>query len=220
MTAAQAKTSAPPDSLMAAFAPGSRVLDVGFGKGEQMRQLAAGGFRVFGIDLHAERALRVHLAGLAVCRARAESIPFLSRSFDAVVCKVVVPYTDEARVIDEIARVLRPGGTARVSYHGLGYPLRILTEPNYKRLLYATRILVNTMLYSLTGRRLPGFLGRGLYQSRRRLRRYYDRHQLELLEDSAAPFFFNAPVFIDHTVRRRLEPATDASTSVRGGRVL
>src|SRR6188508_3124403 len=99
--------------VFADFPAGSRVLDIGFGTGEQMRRVHALGCRSVGLDLDPALARKGRQAGLAVCRAKAEHVPFGTASMDGVVCKVVIPYTDEEKAVSEIARVLRPGGTAR-----------------------------------------------------------------------------------------------------------
>jgi SAM-dependent methyltransferase len=187
------------------FAPGARVLDVGFGRGEQMRGLRARGCRAIGIEYDAALAARAASTGLPVCQAQAEQLPMGTATLDGLVCKVVVPYTDEARAVAEIARVLKAGGIARVSYHGLGYSLRyLLTERDWKRRVYGARTIVNTWVYRLTGRRLPGFWGDTIYQSTPRLRRYYRRTGLELVEEHPAGRFARAPVFIYHTLRKSI----------------
>jgi len=138
-----------------------------------------------------------------VCRAAAERLPFASGSFDGLICKVVIPYTDEASAVREIARVLRPGGVAHVSYHGLGYSLRYLfTDPNWKRRVYGARTIANTMVYRASGHRLPGFWGDTIYQSPSRLLAYYRRSGLELIDAHPSGRFAAAPVFIYHTLRR------------------
>jgi len=127
---------------------------------------------------------------------------------DGVVCKVVMPYTDEARVMGEMGRVLKPGGRAIVCYHGAGYYLRYLLEgPSWKRRLYGLRTLVNTWAYALTGRRLPGLAGDTLYQSRRRLARYYRAGGIVLVADSPARDYLTYPVFVYHLVVRASEAA-------------
>jgi ubiquinone/menaquinone biosynthesis C-methylase UbiE len=189
--------------VFADFPAGSRVLDIGFGTGEQMRRVRALGCRSVGLDLDPALALKGRQAGLAVCRAKAEHLPFGTASMDGVVCKVVIPYTDEEKAVSEIARVLRPGGTARVSYHGSGYFLRyLIADSNWRRRVYGLRTIVNTFFYGLTGLRLSGFWGDTLYQSERRLRRYYASHGLELVEARPSPGFAGAPVFIYHVLRR------------------
>ena len=185
------------------YAPGLRVLDVGFGAGEQMRRLNARGCLALGVEYDDHLAARARADGLRVCRAAAEHLPFASASMDGLVCKVVIPYTDELAALSEVARVLRPGAIARVSYHGLGYSLRYLfTDRNWKRRVYAARVIVNTGVYRLTGSRLPGFWGDTVYQSPELLRQYYDRVGLELVEEYPAPRFCGAPVFIYHQLRR------------------
>jgi SAM-dependent methyltransferase len=186
------------------YPAGSRVLDIGFGMGEQMRALANRGCHGFGLEVDPDLVARGRADGRSVCRAQAEALPFGSGGFDGVICKVVVPYTDEARAIGEIARVLRPGGIARVSYHGLGYFLRyLLADPDWKRRIYGARTIANTALYRATGQRLPGFWGDTLYQSERRLRRYYDEAGLELVEQRPPARFAGAPVFIYHVLTKR-----------------
>ena len=187
------------------FPPGARVLDIGFGAGEQLACAASRGCQSVGVEVEAELARRGRASGLTVCRAVAEHLPFASAGFDGVICKVVVPYTDEAMAVRELARVLRPGGIARVSYHGLGYYLRyMLTDANWKIRVYGARSIVNTLVYATTGRRLPGFWGDTTFQGQRRLRAYYASAGLELVEDRPAPTFMGAPVFIYHVLRRRV----------------
>ena len=48
--------------------------------------------------------------------AEIESLPFDSESFDAVAATGVLEYADVHRALAELARVLRPGGSAVVSY--------------------------------------------------------------------------------------------------------
>ena len=149
-------------------------------------------------------------SGLSVCRAAAEALPFQTGSFDGVICKVVVPYTDEAKAVAEIARVLRPGGTARVSYHGVGYFLKYLVaERNWKRRVYGARVLANTAWYAMTSQRFTGFWGDTLYQSNRRLLSYYAASGFELVEERPAPRFAGAPVFIYHVLRRKAARASE-----------
>ncbi len=206
------------DFAFAEYAPGSRVLDVGFGGGHQMRHLQEAGCRAYGVEYDRELAVRGRTDGLAVARAKAEELPFRDGSLDGLVCKVVIPYTDEARAITEIARVLRPNGVACVSFHGLGYSLRYLTRgQSWKHRVYAARVIVNTVVYAVTGRRLPGFVGDTLYQDRERLRRYYRRTGLEVIREHPSPTFMKAPVFI-YQMLRRVEVRSQETSELVGER--
>jgi ubiquinone/menaquinone biosynthesis C-methylase UbiE len=102
------------DHSFAAFAAGQRVLDVGCGYGLQLAELADRGCRAFGVDVRANVVAKCSARGLRVAVAAAEALPFRHHTMDGVVCKVVLPYTDEARALTEIARVLASGGTLRV----------------------------------------------------------------------------------------------------------
>jgi SAM-dependent methyltransferase len=194
------------------FAPGARVLDLGFGRGSEMRALALRGCRPIGVEIDPRRFAEVRGSGLRVLRASGTHLPFPSDTLDGVVCKVVVPLTDEARVVAEIGRVLRPGGVARVTYHGAGYYLRYLLKgPGWKRRLYGLRSLVNGWVYAASGRRLPGFLGDTVYQSRRRLRHYYERNGLEG-KTTLSRRFLGFEVFIyDELTRSGVAPGSQAA---------
>ena len=97
---------------------GRDVLDVGCGAGVEVVRFARGGARTFGVDI-AEQAValtRTNLAqqgltaGLAV--ADGEALPFPDASFDYIFAHGIVQYAaDDARVVAECHRVLRPGGT-------------------------------------------------------------------------------------------------------------
>ena len=119
--------------------------------------------------------------GLDVAWAPAEKLPHADSSFDGLICKVVLPYTDESVAIREWGRVLREGGQVRASYHGAGYFLRYaLAGADWKERVYGVRSIVNGWLYAISGKRLPGFMGDTIYQSESRLRRHYASSKLEL----------------------------------------
>jgi SAM-dependent methyltransferase len=179
------------------------VMDIGCGNGEQLTCLRNAGYRAIGLELAPEAARVCRKLGHAVIIARAESLPLRNSSCTGILCKVVIPYTDERVAIQEIGRVLATGGVGVLYFHGIGYSLRYLLKPDiWKRCLYAARTIVNTLVYRVLGTRLPGFLGDTLYQSESRLHRYYGSSGLTF--DSAIPSrrFLGLPVFIGHVVRK------------------
>ncbi len=96
---------------------GKRVLDLGCGGGFMAEAMQDRGALVTGIDPAAEAitAARIHAeAGgreIAYDVGAGENLPYADASFDAVVCVDVLEHVEDLqRVVDEVARVLRPGG--------------------------------------------------------------------------------------------------------------
>ena len=90
-----------------------RVLDVGCGEGQVSRRIASLGVEVVGLDPTAAQIRVAHQRGGAAhyIRARSEEIPSPNASFDAVVLCLALEHVDPFEpAIDEVARVLAPGG--------------------------------------------------------------------------------------------------------------
>jgi len=192
------------DYCFTGFAPGQRVLDIGCGDGTQLEELALRGCRALGIEPGWASLVECRARGLFVLLAFAEALPIRSRSLDGVVCKGVIPYTNEARAVGESRRVLKPGGIGHFCYLGAGYYLRyLLAGPSWKYRFYGLRTLVNTWLRRLAGLRLPGFLGDTVYQSRWRVGGLYREHGFQLRQDIPSPTFLGFPVFIYQAVEKR-----------------
>lgn len=104
---------------------GRDLLEVGCGMGSDLVQFARGGARVTGLD-YTPRSVeitrrRFDVYGLAgrFLVGDAENLPFDEASYDVVYSNGVLHHTpDTQRAIDEVYRVLRPGGTAKIMlYH-------------------------------------------------------------------------------------------------------
>ena len=190
------------------FEPGMRILDLGCGWGHQAKRFEQQGCRVVGLERDWALALACRKLGLATVQARAEEIPLSASSLDGVLCNVVISYTDEDRVVGEIARVLKPGATCYLVSHGAGYYLKyLLCGSSWKLRFYGLRSLVNTWVWRLLGRRLPGFLGDTLYQSRRRLAKYYRENGLAVGSEIPSRTFLSLPVFIYQIIAKTDRPA-------------
>jgi len=183
------------------FPAGAQVLDVGCGSGDQLIELQADGARVFGIDIDLGSLAECRRRGLNVTAGQAEKLPFADASFDGILCKVALSYTDDRKTIAEFARILKPGGTAYIITHGAGYYLEYLFKNrSFVTRVYGLRSLVNTIAFSLTERRLPGFLGDTIYQSEKRLATIYAKVGFELQSGTTTRGPLGKPVFIYHKV--------------------
>jgi SAM-dependent methyltransferase len=93
-----------------------RILDYGSGTGGNSSAYASLG-EVFGIEPDAGAVrLAQERGGARYCRASGTELPLRRAVFDAVVASDVLEHIqDDSAAVGEIARVLRPGGTAVVS---------------------------------------------------------------------------------------------------------
>ncbi|HQZ95323.1 MAG TPA: class I SAM-dependent methyltransferase [Pyrinomonadaceae bacterium] len=186
------------------FLPGSVILDVGCGSGHQLSELQNTEANAFGVDIDQDSLNVCRERGLNIAAGEAERLPYQDEAFDGILCKVVLSYTDDRKAVAEIARTLRPGATAYIVTHGAGYYLTyFLKNRSLATRFYGLRSLVNTMFFSLTGKRLPGFLGDTIYQSERLLSQLYTANGLELTSTSSSKGPFGYPVFIYHKIIRK-----------------
>ncbi len=184
----------------------ARVLDIGCGAGQELRPFVQGG-RTLGVGL--DVSSQVGRAGrelftreqpasrVTFVRAGAEHLPFAPSSFDVVTCRLALPYTDNARALAEMARVLRPGGSLILKIHHARYYTTELSQAlrtwHLKSAIHACRVLLAGGLYHITGSQPRGWLTGGeTFQTLWLLKREFRRHGLaveRLLADSvsAAP---------------------------------
>jgi SAM-dependent methyltransferase len=144
-----------------------RVLDVGCGGGQEMIPFCRLGAACIGIDILPASAsfgrdmFRTYHPGGRVlfATAMAEQLPFADDTFDLVLCRVAIPYTDNRRAMAEIGRVLRPGGVLLLKTHHPRYYVRKFQDgirmgsPLYS--LHALRVLVSGLIFHVLGRQ-PG----------------------------------------------------------------
>lgn len=93
------------DRLAAAVPAGARVLDLACGDGVLLSRIPG----AIGLDLSPDE---LALARGPVVRARAQALPFADGSFDVVTCHLALMLFDDLeRVLQELERVLVPGGS-------------------------------------------------------------------------------------------------------------
>jgi ubiquinone/menaquinone biosynthesis C-methylase UbiE len=126
--------------FMAAVKPGGKLLEIGCSMGTDLLQLARRGLQVTGIDLTeaaielAQRRFDLYNLKAELRTGNAENLPFADNSFDIVYSFGVLHHTpDTLRAVEEVRRVLVPGGLAVIMlYHRRSFNYlihRILNQP-------------------------------------------------------------------------------------------
>lgn len=105
---------------------GQHVLDIGFGTVADMLMLYEAGYEVHGLEVsenaikRARRSLDAANIPSALTLWKSDTpFPYDSGFFDLVVSIGALHYNlDHYRVLEEMRRILRPGGRFMISYHG------------------------------------------------------------------------------------------------------
>lgn len=93
-----------------------RALDIGAAGGGNTRVLRAHGWQALAVDFSQEAVAIARARGVDAMRADARELPVRSGACDLVTAFDVLEHIDEDYLVTaEIARVLRPGGTALIS---------------------------------------------------------------------------------------------------------
>jgi SAM-dependent methyltransferase len=96
---------------------GRTVLDLGSGPGHYTGALARAGAKVIALDLSVANVRIAADASLPAVLGDASRLPFPEACFDGIFCSNMLEHVpDPLAVIDEIERLLRPGGWAWISW--------------------------------------------------------------------------------------------------------
>jgi SAM-dependent methyltransferase len=92
--------------------PGRQIVDLAAGTGELTALLADVGADIVAVEPVASMRdrLRARLPDIPVLAGDAEELPFADKSMDVIVVARAFRWFDARRAMDEIARVVRPGG--------------------------------------------------------------------------------------------------------------
>jgi SAM-dependent methyltransferase len=133
------------DRLLTSAMPGGPrdVIDVGCGTGWLVERLVGQGHRVTGVDSRPEaiEAVRARCGDARAILADAASIPLPDGCADAVILLDVLEHVDDAAAIDEIRRLLRPGGLAIIGVPALPWLWSFRDEDAGHRRRYTRRSL-------------------------------------------------------------------------------
>jgi SAM-dependent methyltransferase len=139
-------------AVLAAAPHASRLLEVGYGSGVFLPELARNADDTFGADVHARGAavsevLAAHGSPARLLRAAAGALPYRDGSFDTVVTVSTLEFVPEvAAAVAELVRVTRIGGRLVIVTPGqsalLDLGLRVLTRERAEDTFEGRRSLV------------------------------------------------------------------------------
>ena len=145
---------------MPQFSPADRaILDIGCGIGQTFVAAGLGqDRRLVGLDIDTEclRWARSRFPHIEFIHGNAERLPFPDQSFDLVVSRVTLPYTDIPRSLREIERVLKSGGRAWLTLHSVSKAMKqmkqALRERSIKAVLFQCYVIANGLAFHFFGR--------------------------------------------------------------------
>lgn len=157
-----------------------RILDVGCSVGQEFLPFLEKTDAVcYGLDIAAELGVLTKKVfaekfteRVNFVRAAGEILPFADQSFDAVLCRVSIPYMNNKKAIAEVARVLKTGGVYLLKTHAPPFYFRMIKDRiktlNPKQVAYPLICLTAGVWHSATGKQLENGIWRGkeVFQTR------------------------------------------------------
>jgi ubiquinone/menaquinone biosynthesis C-methylase UbiE len=123
---------------------GLAVLDAGCGAGYHLRALSESARLAVGTDINRDNLLKARQISKSslLVRADLEHLPFKASRFGACVNIVVMPYVNEEAVLQELHRVIKPGGLLLIKHNHPRYLRKVWHKNLAKRTL---RVLVPSL---------------------------------------------------------------------------
>jgi len=135
------------------------ILDVGCGIGQTLVALNLDEKkRLVGVEPDTESLAygQKHYPSIEFVNCSAEQLQFEDTSFDLVISRVALPYTNIPQALEEMHRVLKPGGRLWITLHPQkktwGQLFSAIRNFNVKDVLFRTYILANGASYHLLGK--------------------------------------------------------------------
>jgi SAM-dependent methyltransferase len=137
------------ESVMPAVSGGSRrLLDVGCGSGFLLRDFRRYG-RAFGVDANEEAIRACRARGLDVEHVTSSPLPFERESFDVITALDVLEHLeDDVGTIDDLYRLLKPGGVLLVTVPAFMFLWGTHDEVNEHKRRYTARQLTGRLVKS------------------------------------------------------------------------
>jgi SAM-dependent methyltransferase len=133
-----------------------RIFEDGCGVGMYLSRLAQNARQAVGLDIEFDRALAARQAADQILCGAGEGLPFPNDYFDLVLSHEVLEHVqDDRRSVEEILRILRPGGRLVLFVPNRGYPFEthgIFWRGEYR---FGNIPLVNYLPDSLRNRLAP-----------------------------------------------------------------
>ena len=116
-----------------------KILDVGCGDGDVTKELPG---EIHGIELLKTRVERAKKNGVKCVHGSANKLPWKENTFDKAICSEVLEHVfNPGVIIDEIYRVLKPGGYCVFS---VPYKEKFLSREHLRK--YSTEILTDQLI--------------------------------------------------------------------------
>jgi SAM-dependent methyltransferase len=133
-----------------------RILENGCGVGMYVEKLAPLGGLIFGLEYDFERTLEAGRRNPGIINAAGEFLPYPSDSFDLILSHEVLEHVaDDRLAVQEMVRVLKPGGRAVIFVPHIGYPFEthgIYWNGKYS---FGNKLFVNYLPRSLRNKLAP-----------------------------------------------------------------
>ena len=158
-----------------------QVLEDGCGVGEYLTHLATQAQLAVGLDFEFERTLVAHKKVTEVVCGAGEQLPFPGDYFDLVLSHEVLEHVqDDQLAVNEIIRVLKPGGRLILFVPNRGYPFEthgIYWKGEYK---FGNKLFVNYLPRQLREKLAPHVRA----YTRKDLSKLFSGHQVAVVEQT------------------------------------